>query len=154
MAKKQTRKSASLAAGVYAVAKEHAEARSISVSQLIEDALRAYGIPVPRGVHLDKATRSVVRPDREPVIETRLDLVTGDSFDRGETCAAPSRAEIDAMAAARRPPPPGTSCANCIDAPATHRGRVVRDGPEFWLCDDCELPDDTKENAPWKRRSA
>lgn len=170
MAKKQSRKSVSLACGVYVVAAEHAAARAISVSQLIEDALAAYGIPVPRGVHLDKATRSYVRANGKPVayqpLATRsvpLSQVTGDSFDRGETCAAPerpSRAEIEAtrrayQAANPSPPKPpaGTCCANCIDSAATCRGRVDVEGPEYWLCSDCVLPADRVEDGRgrWKR---
>lgn len=35
---------------------------------------------------------------------------------------------------------PGALCANCVEAPATHHGRLERGGPLYQLCDACELP--------------
>lgn len=34
----------------------------------------------------------------------------------------------------------GAICANCVEHPATHRGRLDRGGPLYDLCDECELP--------------
>lgn len=162
MAKVQTRRTVSMHRPLYDAALAFAESRNLSLAHLVDEALRAYGVQAPVGAYLDKATRSIVRADGEPVRRAKrqrvvpLNVITGDSFDRRETASVPvvTRLDLDAMAAARRAPPPGTSCANCIDAPATHRGRCDTSGELYWLCSECELPDDGKENQPWRRSHA
>lgn len=59
------------------------------------------------------------------------------------------------MAAARRIAKrgvsPGTICANCVEAPATHMGVVDHESGLYPLCDRCELPRDARRDERFER---
>lgn len=147
MAKKQTRRTFSVSRSTYDAAMHAAAAAGVSCSEWVTELIRER-VPdlLPKQTHM--------RPDGNIARPVRLDLITGDSFDRGEVAhvapqsrSLPARAELDEMAAKRKLAaadiPPGTLCANCVEAPATHRGRIDLSGQTYALCDDCELPDET-----------
>ena len=150
MSKAQTRKSVSLSKAIYTAAAARAAVEGVACSEWVTRLIRQAIPDLPETVHASGNRPAYTLDDyREQRRRVRLDLVTGDSFDRGETCTAPAqrsavtRAELDRMAAERklaRTVPPGTYCANCIDRRATHYGRVDLSGDVYALCDVCELP--------------
>jgi hypothetical protein len=142
MAKTQTRRSISVSRAMYEAATKLAAERGMSLSHLTELALQAAGVPAAPKSHV------AARPVEPPRLVVHVPNATHEPPKRTATVTPlVPRATFAAMATKARLAgfPPGTSCANCIDAPATHVGKVDKSSNTYPLCNACELPDDAKE---------
>jgi hypothetical protein len=145
MALKQTRRSISVSRAMYEAGVKLAAERGMSLSHLTELALQAAGVPAAPKSHV------AARPVEPPRLVVHVPNATHEPPKATVTPLVP-RATFAAMATKARLGgfPPGTSCANCIDAPATHVGRVDNSGKTYPICNACELPDDAKEISRYK----
>lgn len=137
MAKKQTRRALSVSRETYDTAKQAAARDGVTASEWITRLVRAACPELGPQLHTHRAPRVVVHvpnathepPRRVPAPRHVLDRI-----------AADRKLVLNGVR-------PGALCANCIEAPATHRGRVDLSGRLYPICDGCELPVDAKESA-------
>lgn len=138
MARKQSRRCVSFNRDVYAAMMRSATEAGMSCSEWITQMVRERVPTLPQQKHVDPVARSVRTieppaprvfvacatpvPPHEMPRNTKLEIATAEALRRRAGIAA------------------GTLCANCVDARATHMGRVDLTGTKFPLCDACELP--------------
>jgi hypothetical protein len=164
MAKKQSRRSVSINRAVYDAAAARAAELGVTLSHFVTTALAEQGVTVEAGWHVDPVRREKVgKPGPTvyvaagkpgPTVYVAAGKPGPTVYVAAATPEPPrvDRATLDMLAARRRIPgvPPGTACANCIDKPATHIGRVDTTDWRGPLCNACELPDDCKEIARFR----
>jgi hypothetical protein len=137
VAKRQTRKSLSLNREIYTAAMKAAADDGLSCSDWVTRLIRTAIPGLPETVHLSLDKREYVRPARVASAPIAVSLPLPRALPRASKPHLMTAAEVRGVLIR-----PGTRCANCLEKPATHRGRVDRSGRVFALCDDCELPSD------------
>jgi hypothetical protein len=150
VSKKQTRKSVSISRATYDVITQVAADEGIAVSELVTRALRLMIPTLPPQVHASLPPGDPVRfaqtPPRPRLFVSAATPVPPSEMPRNmkieiaHAVAMRSRAGIA----------DGTLCANCVDAKATHMGRIDLTDWRGPLCDGCELPSDCKEIARYR----